>query len=276
MDGFTTRRITMQAGPEQEVLTGGHGPTMVWLHGVRRSAADDPVIGALAERFAVVAPQIPGRADLAELDDLRDIHDLALHYDSLFEALGLDQLTLVGHSFGGMLAAEIAAHTPKRVARLVLASPMGLWTDAYPVEDLLARPYGRIDELLWRGSSKPPPESPPLPDAEALYETVTAVGAVARYTWPIPDKGLRRRLHRICARTLVLFGQDDAFVPSRYGAEFEAAIAGAQARIIPGSHMAPYEQPQAFAGMVEAFAGNENQPLIPAKAGIQSPPRDER
>ncbi len=258
MQAFETERVKLRAGPEQEVLRGGRGPPLVWLHGVRRTAPGDPVLEALAEGWSIVAPQIPGRSDLAELDELRDIHDLALHYDSLFEALGLDQVTLVGHSFGGMLAAEIAAHTPKRVARLVLAAPLGLWTDDYPVEDLLARPYGQIDELLWRGGSVPAPERGPQ-DAEALYEAVTAVGAVARYTWPIPDKGLRRRLHRISARTLILFGQDDAFVPCRYGAEFEAGIEGAEARIIPGSHMAPYEDPTGFAHMVGtfAFAGTE-------------------
>ena len=252
MPDFTRKQVRLRAGPQHEVLTGGTGPTLVWLHGVQRTEADDPVLAALAERFTVVAPQMPGRADLAELDDLRDIHDLALHYDSLFQALGLGSVTLVGHSFGGMLAAEIAAHTPTRVGRLVLASPMGLWNDDYPVEDMLARPYRQIEEWLWRGSSAPPPERGAV-DADNLYELVTAVGAVTRYTWPIPDKGLRRRLHRVSAPTLILFGEADAFVSCRYGAEFEAAIDGAESRIMPGGHMSPYEQPEAFARIVEAF-----------------------
>ena len=256
MASFTTDRIQLKAGPEQEVLRGGQGPVLVWLHGVRRTLPDDPVLAALAGRYTVVAPQIPGRSDLAELDELRDIHDLALHYDSLLEHLGLDRVLLVGHSFGGMLAAEVAAHTPKRVARLVLVSPLGLWNDDFPVEDLLARPYPRIDELLWRGSTTPPPEpAPPDPEtlAEQLYETVTAVGAVARYTWPIPDKGLRRRLHRISAPTLVIFGKEDAFVSPRYAPEFTAAIADARSVLLSGSHMAPYEQPQAFAQAIQEF-----------------------
>jgi len=250
---FTVDRIRLKAGPEQEVLRGGRGPTLVWLHGVWRSQPDDPVLAALAERYSIVAPQIPGRSDLAELDELRDIHDLALHYDSLLEALDLDRVLLVGHSFGGMLAAEIAAHTPKRVSRLVLVSPLGLWNDDYPVEDLLARPYPLIDELLWRGSKTPPPERGPA-DADKLYEAVTAVGAVARYTWPIPDKGLRRRLHRIAAPTLVMFGTDDAFVSPHYAAEFTAAMTQTRSALLPGSHMAPYEQPQAFARAVEDFS----------------------
>jgi pimeloyl-ACP methyl ester carboxylesterase len=256
MQDLTRKQVRLRAGPEHEVLTGGAGPPLVWLHGVQRTEDDDPVLAALAGRFTVVAPQMPGRADLAELDDLRDIHDLALHYDSLLQALGLESVTLVGHSFGGMLAAEIAAHTPTRVGRLVLASPMGLWNDDYPVEDLLARPYRQIEELLWRGSSAPPPEREPA-DADGLYEIVTAVGAVAKYTWPIPDKGLRRRLHRISMPTLILFGEADAFVSCRYGAEFEAAIESAKARIMPGGHMAPYEQPEAFARVVEAFVSGE-------------------
>jgi pimeloyl-ACP methyl ester carboxylesterase len=252
MQEFTRKQVKLRAGPPHEVLTGGTGPALVWLHGVQRTAADDPVVAALTRRFTVTAPQMPGRADLAELDDLRDIHDLALHYDSLFQELGLESITLVGHSFGGLLAAEIAAHTPTRVGRLVLASPMGLWNDDHPVEDLLARPYRQIEEWLWRGSIAPPLERGPV-DADGLYELVTAVGAVTRYTWPIPDKGLRRRLHRVSAPTLILFGEADGFVSCRYGAEFEAAITGAEARIIPGGHMAPYEQAEAFASMVGAF-----------------------
>src|SRR6266513_2410811 len=85
-------------------------------------AGDAPLIEALAQSHTVLAPLAPGFADLAELDDLRDIHDLALHYDDIFEALHLDQALVAGHSFGAMIAAEVAAHVPHRVSRLILLS----------------------------------------------------------------------------------------------------------------------------------------------------------
>src|SRR5262249_32610533 len=116
-------------------------PKIVWLHGPHGVRKNDPVIAELAKRPSVIAPVAPGFNNVDELDEVRDVHDLALHYDDVFEALGLDGISLVGHSFGAMIAAEVAAHVPKRVDRLVLISPFGLWRDDYPVADLFARPY---------------------------------------------------------------------------------------------------------------------------------------
>ena len=48
-----------------------------------------------------------------------------------------------------MIAAEIAAHFPRRAERLVLLAPFGLWNDAYPVADIFAMPYTQIDDILW-------------------------------------------------------------------------------------------------------------------------------
>jgi pimeloyl-ACP methyl ester carboxylesterase len=67
--------------------------------------------------------------------------------------------------------------------------------------------------------------------------------SVAKFIWPIPDKGLRRRLPRVTAKTLVVFGADDAFVPAIYADEFAAAIPGARKAVIPdAAHMVPYEK----------------------------------
>jgi pimeloyl-ACP methyl ester carboxylesterase len=54
---------------------------------------------------------------------------LLLYYDDLFDRLGLDRVDLVGHSFGGMVAAEYAATFRDRVGKLVLIDAMGLWRD---------------------------------------------------------------------------------------------------------------------------------------------------
>ena len=69
--------------------------------------------------------------------------------DELFEALGLDGVPVIGHSFGGMMALEVAAHRPALVSRLVLIAPVGLWRDDAPIasymlmapDDLIATLY---------------------------------------------------------------------------------------------------------------------------------------
>ena len=239
--------LELFGGRRAQVHRAGQGPTIVWLHGPHGVRKNDPVIAELAKRHRVVAPVAPGFNNVDELDDIRDVHDLALHYDDTFEALGLDGVSLIGHSFGAMIAAEVAAHVPKRVERLVLISPFGLWRDDHPVADLFARPYATIDRILWKSGEASavmadPANFPndPVEKAVALNQAMTSV---AKFIWPIPDKGLRRRLPRVTAQTLVVFGRDDAFVPVVYADEFAAAIPGARTAVIAdAAHMVPYEQ----------------------------------
>jgi len=252
---IAVRSLALKHGPQLQVLQGGEGPPLVWLHGPRRPDADDPLLRALSARFAVTAPLQPGQDSLSELDDLLTIHDLALFYDSALEALGLDRVLLAGHAFGGMLAAELAAHAPRRVGRLALFSPLGLWNDAYPVEDMFARPYPALEALIWSGAvRRPPPVASPEDEVEALVAVANALGSVAKYAWPIPDRGLRGRLYRISAPTLLAFAADDALVPAAYAKDFAEGLADPRTIQLAGSHMAPYEDPTAVVRMIEAFA----------------------
>jgi pimeloyl-ACP methyl ester carboxylesterase len=252
---LASETIALYGGRKVEVRRGGEGPTIVWLHGPHGLRAKDPVVAALVRRYTVVAPLAPGFNDADELDQIRDVHDLALHYDDILEALRLDGVALVGHSFGAMIAAELAAHVPRRVARLVLLSPFGLWRDDHPVADLFARPYAAIDRLIWKSGEASAEMADPAnfsnDPVERAVGLAQAMTAVAKFIWPIPDKGLRRRLPRVTAPTLIVQGGDDAFVPAIYADEFVAGIPGARKAIIPGAgHMAPYEHTGEVIGLV--------------------------
>jgi pimeloyl-ACP methyl ester carboxylesterase len=253
---FQSEVIELFGGRRVQIYRAGQGPTIVWLHGPHGVRKNDPVITELAKRHTVVAPVAPGFNDVDELDDIRDVHDLALHYDDVFEALHLDGISLVGHSFGAMIGAEVAAHVPKRVERLVLISPFGLWRDDHPVADLFARPYATIDRILWKtGELSEVMADPANFSNDPVEKAVTlaqAMTSVAKFIWPIPDKGLRRRLPRVSAKTLVVFGADDAFVPAIYADEFAAAIPGARKAVIPdAAHMVPYEKPFEVMRLIE-------------------------
>jgi pimeloyl-ACP methyl ester carboxylesterase len=259
---FQSEMLRLVGGRQVQVQRMGTGPTIVWLHGPHGVRKNDPVIAELAKRYSVVAPVAPGFNDVDELDDIRDVHDLALHYDDVFEALGLDGIALVGHSFGAMIAAEVAAHVPKRVERLVLISPFGLWRDNHPVADLFARPYATIDRILWKtgepSAVMADPSNFPNDPVEKTITIVQAMTSVAKFIWPIPDKGLRRRLHRVTAKTLVVFGADDAFVPAIYADEFAAAIAGARKAVIAdAAHMVAYEKTSEVLGLIEHQLGEK-------------------
>lgn len=253
-----SKTVTLKTGPAHQVLQGGSGKRLIWLHGISRPGPDDALLNALAEHFEVTAPLLPGYEDRDELAGLQDIRDLALHYDSVLAALGLDGAILAGHSFGGMLAGEIAALSPHRFEKLVLAAPLGLWNDAYPIEDLFALPFAAIEELLWKGAEHPPApasgENAEEEDVERLVKIANTVGGVAKYTWPIPDKGLRRRLYRLNMPTLLAFAQDDALLPAAYAEEFAAGIGDTQTLLSKGSHMFPNEAPERMAEAIAGFA----------------------
>jgi pimeloyl-ACP methyl ester carboxylesterase len=84
---------------------------------------------------------------------------------------------------------------------------------------------------------------------------------VAKFLWPLPDRGLARRLYRISAPTAVIFGELDAFTPARYADDFVRAIGDAQRIIVAGAgHMAPIECPHEVGEIVLGFLEAERSP----------------
>lgn len=263
--------VALPGGRQQVVYRGGaaDGPPLLWLHALSGVEQDDPLLVALARSHDVVAPLAPGFDDLAELDDLRDVHDLALHYDDLLETLGLDRVPVVGHSFGGMIAAELAAHVPKRVERLVLIAPLGLWNPEHEVVDLFAVPYKELPQLLYRDPANDPYReqetraprggldptgNPDTVDVESLVRLAQGMTSLAKFLFPIPDRGVARRLRRVTAPALVVFGADDAFVPAAYADDWVALLADARKVVVAeAGHMVTRERPEQVVEAVEAF-----------------------
>ena len=256
---FADEIVQLSEGRSQTVFRGGDGPPLVFLHGGGGLVLEDPVLAGLAGSHTVIAPIAPGFTDLAELDEIRDVHELALHYDDLFATLGLRGVPVVGHSFGGMTAAELASHCPDRVSRLVLIAPVGLWNDDYPVADLFATLPTELPGLLFADTSHPAARAMLAgeggePDVEALVPVVRGLTTLAKFMWPIPDRGLGRRLYRISAPTLVVWGAEDALVSARYADDFVAGIADASKLIVPGAgHMVTVERPDEVLAAIDDF-----------------------
>ena len=243
------------------VWRGGAGQPVVFLHGAGGISPKDPTLARLSERFEVIAPVHPGFENLEDLDELEDVRDLALYHDDLLEALGLSGASVVGHSFGGMVAAELAAHVPTRVAKLVLIAPVGLWRDEDPVADLLSARPSDLPGLLWADPGGPAAaaaaEAMADPDADPVEQMLAAnrgITASTKYLWPIPDHGLARRFHRIKARTLILWGADDRLVPASYGKDFAGGISGSRLEILErAGHLVTAEQADRSIELIESF-----------------------
>src|SRR3954454_19506136 len=188
--------IRLPSGRVWQVHAGGSGPDLLWLHGLRGVDPADPMLAALQTRYRVTAPVAPGFNDLDELSRIDNTHELALDYDDLIEALGLERFSLIGHAFGAMIAAEIAAHFPKRAERLVLLAPFGMWNDAYPVADIFAMPYVSMDDILWHDQSarerfarKATTDADVKEAAAQMVKLAGSLTAVTKFVWPIPDRG---------------------------------------------------------------------------------------
>jgi pimeloyl-ACP methyl ester carboxylesterase len=241
------------------VLTAGTGAPLVYFHSFYERGGWSPLLDRLAERFTVHAPLHPGVAGSTGVEALDDLLDLTLVYDEVLAALGVTRAHLLGHFFGAMVAAELAAVFPASTERLVLASPLGLWRDEAPQADILTLPADDLPAVLWRDpASEAARRWTDLPASEednvaAQIESIQRRAAMAKFVWPIPDKGTRRRLHRVAAPTLILWGEHDRVNPVVYAEEWQRSIKGAALKLLPGGHMMLHEAPDAAAAVIAEF-----------------------
>ncbi len=243
-----------------QLLEGGSGESLLYLHGIGGFPGWPPFLDRLAEPYHVYVPAQPGVARSTGLEHLDDLWDLVLFYDELMQELGLNRGYLLGHCYGGMIAAELAAHRPERVSRLALVCPLGLWLDETPVADLFALTPSERGRLFWHDPDSEDalaylaePDDPTAKMEEQLDRTQT-LAAVGKFIWPIPDRGLAKRAHRINMPTLLLWGDSDGVVPSVYGEAFEELLPNATLQIIDRcGHLPQLERPEQFIEAVRRF-----------------------
>src|SRR3954453_18269578 len=159
-----------------------------------------------------------------------------------------------------MMACELAAHKPERVSKMVLLDPIGLWRDDAPVAPyMLMTPEDLAGTLFHNLNAQPVQEFLTMPtDPKELgiriAESVWALGTTGKFVWPIPDKGLKKRIHRITAPTLIIWGKQDGIVPPIYAQEFADRIGGARVEMIDGAaHLPQIEQTEKVSKLVADF-----------------------
>jgi pimeloyl-ACP methyl ester carboxylesterase len=243
------------------VLIAGEGPPLVYLHAVF-GLSWDPFIETLAQSHTVYAPEHPGTSpgDPDAIKPLDDVWDLVLYYDEVLDALGLHEVAVVGHSFGGMVAAELAATFPRRVSRLVLLSPIGLWRDDLGWTNVLVMEPAEVAAHAFADPAGPVAQAmfalpeDPTAQAEAMIATTWAMATTAKFFWPLPDRGLHKRLHRVRADTLIVWGEHDGVVSAEYAGEFARRIPGARAEVLPNAgHVPQLERLDAVGPIVAEF-----------------------
>ena len=243
-------------------LEGGSGEPLVFLHGAGGMTPADPILAELASRFHVYAPYLPGYGETEECASLRDMLDFALHGWDVVEALGLKNPILVGHSMGGMIAAEMAALAPNDVSRLALICPAGLWLEDHPIVDMFSLLPFEMPGYLFHDPEKGAAMmtaglrmDDPNFLQDYLIRNARQLGMAGKLLFPIPERGLADRLYRVKAKTVIVWGESDRLIPPVYGPAFQSAIAGARLVNVPeAGHMIIAEKPAEVAKAVAAVA----------------------
>lgn len=247
---FDTREGTVH------LLRGGTGDPVLYLHGIGAPPGYwNPVHEGLSKAFDVIAPDHPGFGFSDVMDDLDHMDDLVYHYLDLLDRLGIERnIHLVGVSFGGWLAAELAVHSPDRFASLVLAAPVGIRIPGHLPTDFFLMTARQQAQTLFHDPAKIPEVDPA--DAVAAFQQYKNLAGVARFGWVpfLSDPKLERRLYRVTARTLVIAAEHDAVVPKEITGRYAQAISGARLTTLGGAgHALDAEAPGALSEAVTEF-----------------------
>jgi pimeloyl-ACP methyl ester carboxylesterase len=271
----TERHLILANGEQTRVFdSGGNAPPIVLVHGLGNSLEIwHRVAPRLSKSFRVIAFDLPGFGTASRPDAAYDGPFFGRLVVALLDALALDKATLVGNSLGASAILHASAIAPHRIIKAVLAAPGGIGrrtnvlmrAAAIPViGSWVARPtrannrmtlklalhdHGHLTPALLdmfnRHASQP---GSARAFVRSLQSGVTLVGSR-------DSKGTRALAATFPAPALVLWGQQDRVFPVAYAAEAARLIPDARLTVIDEcGHYPQWEQPEAFAAAVEAFA----------------------
>lgn len=240
------------AGKKTQLMRGGEGPPLVYLHSAGGETDWMPFHDALARHFTVYAPAHPGFALSEGLDQIDDIHDMVWHYVDLFEQLDLQQVPVVGFSLGAWLAVELAVLRPQLIDKMVLVAAAGLHVDGAPMAELFIDDFDKMRKLIFFDPESPVVElAMPLSlDDPRILLWLRAREATARVGWNpyLHNPKLPGHLHRVTCPTKVIWGREDKLIPLAHGEYYAEHIAGASLEVLEQcGHMLPFEQCDQFA-----------------------------
>jgi pimeloyl-ACP methyl ester carboxylesterase len=227
-------------------MAAGDGPPLVHLHGaggLRLTRAHD----LLAEKYRVVAFEMPGFGNSAENTRSKDMAELAMTMVRAADALRLDRFNLWGTSFGGKTSVWLAVQQPERLSALVLESPAALRQPG-------GRPASGSPEHMARMLYGHPERMPALPAADPAI-AAKQQALVLRIMGPGREAALEQQMRGIKTPTLVLFGTLDRMIPPEMGRHYKELITeNCQLVLVyDAGHAIAGERPEAFVEVVGDF-----------------------
>ncbi len=274
-DARVTRRFEAHAGVRLHTLEAGAGDSLVLLHGAGGGAANwFALFAPLSKSFRVIAPDLPGFGFSPPVDVRPPLgSSMAGVLDRWLEARGERAVHLVGTSLGGLIALRMAQRSPGRVRSVTLIDAAGLGADlpllvrmgTLPGCARFVRQTSRAGMAFFLRRYL---TSSPMPRErwEALLEFLHAASAagggetLARHLRRFATlRGQSEVLGRDTLRSLVvpmlvLWGENDRFLPLRHARQAANAVPHAMLRVVPGAGHSPnWEEPAEVAAAIFEF-----------------------
>ena len=225
----------------------GAGRPFLLLHG----GGGPLTVGSFADLLAnsanarVLTPTHPGFGGTPRPDRLNSVRALAALYVAFVEQSGLSDVTVIGNSIGGWIAAEMGLLGSRRITRIVLVDAVGIDVPGHPVIDFFSLPISEIANYSYHQPDRfriDPATMPPA-QREAMAGNREAL-AVYAGTSSMTDSSLAGRLAGSTLPTLVVWGESDRIADPEYGRAYAAAIPGARFVLLSESgHLPQLETP---------------------------------
>ena len=245
-------------GIDLEVVRRGAGRPVLLLHGAQTVDPRAPFLEMLGRHAEIIAPSHPGFGRSARPADFETVYDLVNFYFDFLETLPQEKVTLIGFSFGGWLAAELAVKCRHRLEGLVLVDAFGIKVSDRETPDILDVFNTSPQEVQRRSWHDPETWAP---DLDALSDDELVVRArnweaLCLYGWNpyMYNPQLKRWLRRITVPTLVVWGASDGIVKPAYGRIYSSLIPQSRFELIErAGHHPEIEQAKAFVDTVVKF-----------------------
>jgi len=285
-------RETVLHGHRISYRIAGAGPVILLVHGIAGTALTwTAVQQCLAERYTVIAPDLPGHGVSDKPIGDYSLGNLASVLRDLLVVLGHERATLVGHSLGGGVAMQFAYQFPERTDRLVLVSSGGLGQDVnlilraacLPGADLvlatvagpLAAAGASVSRLLGRLGWRPAPDLQEVASGfSSLADTETRRAFLQTLRSVVGTSGQRvsasNRLYLAAGvPTLLMWGEHDPIIPAHHATDAQKRIAGCRVVVFPGAgHMPHLDEPVRFAdALLDFMQETEPATFSPARLG---------
>jgi pimeloyl-ACP methyl ester carboxylesterase len=246
-------------GIKVHTLIGGQGAPLLVLHGAGGPNGWRRWHAALAEQFTVYAPAHPGFGLSDSADWMEGIDDVARFYLWFINEVGLQRPSVLGHSLGGFVAAEMATMNPGAIDKLILMAAAGLKPEQGEILDIFYLPMEKLRDIAYHDPSQVPEwdelfGQAPTPEQQDIVLRNREMAA--RLIWKpyAHNPRLHRFLPRVANPTLIVWGKQDQIVPVICGEQYARYLPNATLTVIDNcGHSPNIEKPNELVRIVSEF-----------------------